>query len=70
MTITMNTYLVVLIFELDITVIHSIENDSHRLDDIVEYYGLPFEFLTLTKALCIDQPHLLENRRLARLSGT
>ena len=64
------SYLVVLVLEFDIAVVHGVENDSHRLDDVVEYYGLPFELLAFGEALRIDQPHLLENRRLARFSGT
>lgn len=54
LTVSMTTYLVVLVFKLNITVMHGVKNDSHRLNDIVEYYGLPFEFLALAKALCID----------------
>ena len=63
-------YLVVLVLEFDTAVVHDVENESHGLDDVVEYYGLPFELLAFGEALRIDQPHLLEDRRLARFSGT
>ena len=55
-------YLVVLILEFDTAVMHRVENDSHGLDDVVEYYGLPFELLALAEALRVDQPHLLKDR--------
>ena len=63
-------YLVVLILEFDTAIVHRVKDDSHGLDDIVEYYGLPFKLLALAEALRVYQPHLLKDRRLARFSGT
>ena len=60
--------LVLFILEMDAHLVHGVENQPERLDDVAKDDGFPFELFVFAEALSVDQLHLLEHRGLARLA--
>lgn len=63
-------YLVIWVLEGNMKFLHGLENNLEGLNNVVKYYGLPLELLILAEALGVDELHLLQDGRLARLSGS
>ena len=60
--------LVLFILEMDAHLVHGVENQPERLDDVAKDDGFPFELFVFAEALSVDQLHLLEHCGLARLA--
>lgn len=64
------SHLVLRLAEVDAKLRHGVVYRLERLDNVAEDYGLPLELLAVAKALGVDELHLLEDSRLARLASS
>ncbi len=61
----------IIILEGDIKLFHCIDTHPQAVEDIVEDDDAPFLLLVLGEAIfCIDQSHLLQDRRLSTFSSS
>lgn len=66
-----DTHRSILVLEANAEFVHRIDTHPQAVQDIVEDDNTPFLLLVLGEAiLCVDQSHLLQNRRLSTLSSS
>lgn len=63
------TCLIIGVIEAVIQFLHGLEDGTEGLNDVAENNGFPFEPLMFGKALRIDELHLFQDGRFARLAG-